>query len=104
MTARSGGSPRLPDGLSPAEEARWWDEHPEYWDTVESPDERIEPAPVRRTRQIALRLPADLIDRIEHEAARHALPYQTLIRRWLEDRLDAEARSYEPRSAPTNER
>ncbi|MBA2449873.1 MAG: hypothetical protein H0V51_17760 [Chloroflexi bacterium] len=90
MTARSKTSPRLPAGLSPAEEARWWDDHRDYWDAVETPDERIDPSRVRRTKPINLRLPVDMIDQLKHEAARRALPYQTLIRMWLKERLDAE--------------
>ena len=89
MTA---SSPRLPAGLSPAEEARWWDEHRDYRDAVETRDERIDPAQVRRTKPVNLRLPVDMIDRLKSEAARRSLPYQTLIRMWLKERLDAETR------------
>ena len=92
MTARSKTSPRLPAGLSPAEEARWWDEHRDYWDVVETRDERIGSARVRRTKPVNLRLPVDMIDRLKREATRRALPYQTLIRMWLKERLDAETR------------
>ena len=90
MTARSKTDLRLPAGLSPAEEARWWDEHRDYWDAVETPDERIDPSRVRRTKPINPRLPVDMIDQLKHEAARRVLPYQTLIRMWLKERLDAE--------------
>ena len=90
MTTRSKTSPRLPPGLSPAEEARWWDDHRDYWDAVEMPDERIDPTRVRRTKPITLRLPVDMIDRLKHAAARRALPYQTLIHMWLKEQLDAE--------------
>ena len=90
MAARSKTDPRLPAGLSPAEEARWWDEHRGYWDTVEAPDERMNPSRVRRTKPVNLRLPVDMIDGLKDEAARRALPYQTLIRMWLKERLDAE--------------
>ena len=92
MTARSKSSPRLPAGLSPAEEARWWDEHRDYWDTPEGQDERVAPMPVRRTKPVTLRLPVDMIDRLKHDAAKRSLPYQTLIRMWLQERLDVEAR------------
>jgi predicted DNA binding CopG/RHH family protein len=90
MTARPETGPSLPGGLSPAEEARWWDEHPDYWDSSASADERITLAPVRRTRQINLRLPVDMIDQLKTEADRRSLPYQTLIRMWLKERLDAQ--------------
>lgn len=91
MTARSGARPSLPSGLSPADEARWWDEHRDYWDVAAAPDERVEPTSVRRTKPVNLRLPVDMLERLKHEAARRSLPYQTLIRMWLKERLDAEA-------------
>jgi predicted DNA binding CopG/RHH family protein len=91
MTARSKSDPRLPTGLSPAEEARWWDEHRDYWDTVESREERVDASPVRRTKPINLRLPIDMIERLKSEAGRRAIPYHTLVRMWLQERLDAES-------------
>ena len=92
MAVRSKTDSQLPDGLSPVEEARWWDEHRDYWDSVESRDERVEPSRVRRTKAISLRLPIEMIAQLKDEAAQHALPYQTLVRMWLKERLDAEAR------------
>ncbi len=90
MTARSKTRPSSPSGLSPAEEARWWDEHRDYWDAAESRDERSDPARVGRTKPVNLRLPVDMIGRLKGEAERRAIPYQTLIRMWLKERLDAE--------------
>jgi predicted DNA binding CopG/RHH family protein len=92
MTARSKTKPQLPGGLSPSEEARWWDKHRDYWDSVGAEDERNNPLPVRRTKPVNLRLPVDMIDALKREAARRAIPHQTLIRMWLKERLDAEAR------------
>jgi hypothetical protein len=94
MAARS-DKPKLtlPPGLSPAEEARWWDEHPDYWDTVESEDEVLPPQPVRRTEAVNLRLPVDLIEVLKAEAAKRGMSHQALIRLWLEQRLDAESAS-----------
>jgi predicted DNA binding CopG/RHH family protein len=92
MTVRSTTKSVLPVGLSPAEEARWWDEHRDYWDTVEGEDERVDPAPARRTKPVTLRLPIDMIELLKHDAAKRSLPYQTLIRMWLQERLDAEVR------------
>jgi len=45
---------------------------------------------VRRTKPVNLRLPVDMINRLKSEAARRSLPYQTLIRMWLKERLDTE--------------
>lgn len=90
------GEPRartpLPPGLSPEEEARWWDEHRDYWDTLDSPDEVVPSISVRRTKPVNLRLPVDLIDDIRRAAARRNVSYQTLIRTWLRERLDSEPR------------
>jgi len=92
MTARpEKNKPRLPPDLSPADEARWWDEHRDYWDSVETDDELIAPQEIRRTKAINLRLPVDMIEALKLEAARRALPYQTLIQTWLKERLDSEA-------------
>ncbi|HTE83919.1 MAG TPA: CopG family antitoxin [Dehalococcoidia bacterium] len=92
MNARAKASPRLPQGLTPAEEARWWDEHDDFWDTVETPDEFVGPQQTHRTKPVNLRLPIDMIESLKVEAARRSLPYQTLIRMWLKERLDAEGK------------
>jgi CopG antitoxin of type II toxin-antitoxin system len=93
MVARSGkGKQRLPAGLSPAEDARWWAEHHDYWDSVGTSEEAVEPWQVRRTKAVNLRLPTDMIDALRTEAGRRALPGQTLIRMWLKERLDNELR------------
>ena len=49
---------------------------------------------MRRTKPVNLRLPVDMIEALKDEAARRALPYQTLIRMWLKERLDAETASH----------
>ena len=87
---------QLPPGLSPAEEARWWDDHREYWDAFETQDERLDSVTVRRTKPVNLRLPVDLIEALKVEAARHALPYQALIQTWLKDRLNTEVQKSGP--------
>jgi predicted DNA binding CopG/RHH family protein len=80
----------LPPGLSPGEEAQWWDDHPDYWDNLDTEIEVIGPQQVRRTKPVNLRLPVDMIEALKQEAERRALPYQTLIRMWLKERLDTE--------------
>ncbi len=90
MSARSKIRPQLPAGLSSEEEARWWDEHRDYWDAVDTSDERLGVSPVRRTKPVNLRLPVDMIDELKRAAARRTLAYQTLIRMWLRERLDSE--------------
>ena len=90
MTAKSRTRATLPTGLTSAEEARWWDEHRDYWDTSDAPDERVAPTPARTTKPVNLRLPVEMIEALKRAGARRALPYQTLIRMWLKERLDAE--------------
>jgi predicted DNA binding CopG/RHH family protein len=90
MSVRSKSNAPLPPGLSPAEEARWWDAHRDYWETGDSADETGKLIVVRRTKPVNLRLPVDMIDELKRSASRRALPYQTLIRMWLRERLDAE--------------
>jgi hypothetical protein len=92
MTAGSRHTAQLPARLSPEEEARWWDEHREYWDKLDGADERVGPVRVRRTKPVNLRLPVDMIERLEAKASRRELPYEALIRMWLKERLDTEAR------------
>src|SRR5438093_776052 len=70
-----------------------WDEHREYWSSVGSADERVNGAPTRRTRPVNLRLPVDLVGQLKQAAARRDLPYQTLIRMWLRERVDSEPRA-----------
>jgi len=82
---------RLPAGLSPADEARWWDEHKGFWRSVEMPDEVRPPQPARRTEPVMLRLPVEMTDHLKREAAKRSLSYQTLIRLWLQERLDSSA-------------
>lgn len=92
MTAKpEPGRLELPPGLTPEEEACWWDEHPEYWDTVDTELEVMEPQLVRRTQEVKLYLPVDLVEAIKQQAARQKRSYQSLLRAWIEERLDAEA-------------
>ena len=39
---------------------------------------------------VSLRLPAEMIDAVKEIAARRHLPYQTMIRAWIGERLDQE--------------
>jgi predicted DNA binding CopG/RHH family protein len=80
----------LPPGLSPAEEAQWWDDHEEYWDSVDTPWEVVPPQKVRRTGPVTLRLPLDLIESLKQEAEKQGVAYQTVIRMWLDERVASE--------------
>jgi predicted DNA binding CopG/RHH family protein len=74
-----------------AEERAWWERHDSSglvdWSRAE---------PVRlpnlkpTTRTISLRLPIGLLERIKLAANKRDVPYQSLIKAWLADRLDQE--------------
>ncbi len=61
--------PEMPPGLSPAEEARWWDEHPEYWDLIDSPWEVVGPIPMTKSQPVNLFLPETLVIALKERAA-----------------------------------
>jgi hypothetical protein len=94
------------------EEAReFWDTHDsaEYWDEMEDvtdyPPPNLAEGPGRegstavkrpegaRMELISLRLPPDMIDSVKKVAARRHLPYQTLMRSWIGERLADEERA-----------
>lgn len=87
MNVKRDARATLPPGLSTEAEARWWDEHPEYWDDSPGAEVVVGPAAVKRTRQVNLRLPVVMIDALKQEADKRSLPDQTLIRMWLKERL-----------------
>ena len=93
MIDKSPARLKLPRGLPSAEETRWWDEHPEYWETAAPENVPTGAGEVRRTKPVNLRLPVDMIDTLKQEAARRGIPYQTLVMTWLKDRLEAEGRA-----------
>lgn len=55
--------------------------------------------PAGRMDLVSLRLPAEMIDGVKAIAARRHLPYQTIIRSWIGERLEQE-RQDEPSSSP----
>src|SRR5437868_4302033 len=87
---------QLPPGLSPAEEAEWFDAHPEYWEGPDLIEEWVEPQHVRHTAAVNLRLPQEMIAALKAEAERRGMSYQWLIQTWLEERLAAEVHSAKP--------
>jgi len=67
-----------------------------YWETHDSSDhidwgkaERARFAKLKpSTKAISLRLPADLLDRIKIAANKQDVPYQSLIKVWLAEKVD----------------
>jgi predicted DNA binding CopG/RHH family protein len=74
------------------------DEEREFWATHDSTDyfdwDKAEfvvfPNLKQTTRTISLRLPASMLDRLKSAANKRDVPYQSLIKMFLNDRLDAE--------------
>jgi predicted DNA binding CopG/RHH family protein len=73
------------------EESEFWDTHDPtaYLDDPTGVGVTIIDARPRKT-QISLRLDPQLITRLKTVAARRGIGYQTLIRRWLIERLNQE--------------
>ncbi len=81
----------IPRFNSEAEERKFWDTH----DTLDYIDwstaQRVRfPNPKLSTTAISLRLPQGLLDRIKVAANKRDVPYQSLIKVWLAEKVDAE--------------
>lgn len=74
------------------------DEEREFWATHDTTDyfdwdnaaQAVFPNLKPTTRTISLRLPASMLDRLKVAANKRDVPYQSLIKMFLKDRLDAE--------------
>jgi len=80
----------VPAFESEAEERRFWESHDstDYVDwsragRVQLPNLRLS------TTSISLRMPVGLLDRIKVAAHKRDIPYQSLIKIWLAEKLDA---------------
>lgn len=78
-----------PEFKSEADERAFWESH----DSTDYVDwSRAEPARLPNlkptTKTISLRLPVSLLESIKIEAHRRDVPYQSLIKTWLAERLD----------------
>jgi predicted DNA binding CopG/RHH family protein len=80
----------LPEFASEADERAFWETHDsaDYIDWRKA--ERVRFANLKpSTRAISLRLPVDLLERIKIAANRQDVPYQSLIKVWLAEKVDA---------------
>lgn len=68
-------------------ERKFWETHDttQYLDWSQAQPARFPNLP--STKSISLRLPVDLLERIKVEANRRDVPYQSLIKVWLNERL-----------------
>jgi predicted DNA binding CopG/RHH family protein len=79
-----------PTFASEAEERQFWESHgsTDYVDWSRA--ERVRLPNLRpSTTSISLRLPVSLLERIEVAAHKRDVPYQSLIKTWLAEKLDA---------------
>jgi predicted DNA binding CopG/RHH family protein len=89
MAVKSGNRLHVPQGMSPTEEAKWWDEHVDQIDWEAAQSEVAHYGPVERTVPVMLRLPDWMVAALRREAAKTEYSYQWLIRTWLEERLQS---------------
>ncbi|MDF2782496.1 MAG: hypothetical protein K0S96_2301 [Geminicoccaceae bacterium] len=80
----------IPTFESEIEERRFWESH-DSTDYVDwSRAERVRLPSLRpSTTSISLRLPVSLLERIKIAAHKRDVPYQSLIKTWLAEKLDA---------------
>ena len=75
---------------SEAEERRFWESHDSTDQVDWSRAERVRLPNLRpSTTSISLRLPLSLLERIKMAAHKRDVPYQSLIKTWLAEKLDA---------------
>ena len=110
--ARPEGYPeRVPEFASEEEEREFWDTHDSSYyldgteDVTHNPPPNLARGPGRagsraRTRpegermeMISLRMHRDMLAALKEIAARRRLPYQTLMRSWIAERLEQEQRA-----------
>ena len=80
----------VPSFASEAEERAFWESH-DSADYVDwSRAERVRfPNLKPSSKAISLRLPVDLLERIKTAANKRDVPYQSLIKVWLSEKVDA---------------
>jgi predicted DNA binding CopG/RHH family protein len=81
---------RIPRLVSESAERRFWEGHDSTSYVDWSRAERVVlPNLKPTTRSISLRLPLRMLERIKAEANSRDVPYQSLIKIWLEEKLSA---------------
>lgn len=81
----------VPQFGSEAEERKFWETHDtaDYFDLSKAQRVRL-PNLKLSTTSISLRLPQSTLERIKIAANRRDVPYQSLIKMWLAEKLEAE--------------
>jgi predicted DNA binding CopG/RHH family protein len=80
---------RIPRFANEAEERRFWETHDstEYVDWDHAVDARF-PNLKPSSTSISLRLPSALLERIKIAANKRDVPYQSLIKTWLAEKIE----------------
>jgi predicted DNA binding CopG/RHH family protein len=79
----------IPTFQNEPEERRFWKSQDSAEDVDWSRAERVRLPNLRpSTRSISLRLPVSLLERIKVAAHKRDVPYQSLIKTWLAEKLD----------------
>lgn len=83
--------PTIPDFASEEEEADFWDTHSstDFFDQTDEVDVQLT-GPQPRNNLIALRLDQETLDSLKEIAALYNVGYQTLLRKWIRERLAVE--------------
>jgi predicted DNA binding CopG/RHH family protein len=80
----------IPSFENEAEERCFWESHDSADHVDWSRGERVRLPNLRpSTTSISLRLPVSLLERIKMAAHKRDVPYQSLIKTWLAEKLDA---------------
>jgi len=105
MLKRKGGLKPIPEFASEAEERRFWETHDstEYVDWSKATFVRF-PNLKPSTETISLRLPAPLLDDLKALANKRDVPYQSLLKVFVADRVAAEWRAATSAGALSNKR
>ncbi|MDK9722894.1 MAG: BrnA antitoxin family protein [Rhodospirillales bacterium] len=79
----------LPKFKKEADERAFWESHDSSGHVDWSKASRVRlPNLMPSTKAISLRLPVDLLERIKTAANKRDVPYQSLIKVWLAEKLD----------------
>lgn len=92
--------PKIPEFKSDIEAAEFFDTHSmaDYWDDMEPVEEVIINIPRMAKSLVTLPISQNLLKEIKQIANERGLPYQTLVRQWLAEKVNQErtAGEYEP--------
>jgi predicted DNA binding CopG/RHH family protein len=90
------GRKKLPKFENEAEERRFWQEHDscDFLDWSDAHD-AVLPNLKPSTRSISIRLPETMIEELKVLANKRDVPYQSLLKVFLSEKIDAELRKFE---------